>query len=124
MGWFVSDADGTLSSMEVFIAQARNSNPFLNFVIANVPQRTFIGGRDDLITKTDDYNAKLAAILPQWSIKDSPIYLADLRDWYDCEPDGCPAGKCALGFRPSSPLPSFFIPLFIHFLLSFLLRFS
>ena len=81
--------------MGTFIANARSANPNLKFAIANVPQRTFIGGRDDLITKTDDYNAALAQQIPQWSTTQSPIYIVDFRDNYSCEPEGgCPAGKC------------------------------
>ncbi|KAH0523889.1 hypothetical protein TsFJ059_008835 [Trichoderma semiorbis] len=59
VGWFVSDAYGTLQSLTAFIKNARAAKPDIGFAIANIPQRLFIGGRDDLITKTDDYNGAL-----------------------------------------------------------------
>lgn len=97
MGWFITDATGTLTNMETFIANARSARSDLKFAIANIPMRTFIGGRDDLITKTDEYNAMLAKIIPTWSTDESPIYLVDFRDNYTCEPEGgCPAGTDGL----------------------------
>lgn len=97
IGWFVSDAEGTLSNMQTFIENARAANPNLKFAIANVPQRTFISGRNDLITSTDQYNSMLATSLPNWSTSESPIYLVDFRDNYSCEPvGGCPAGTDGL----------------------------
>ena len=97
MGWFVSDAQGTMVSMEEFIDNARSVKGDIKFAIANVPQRTYIGGRDDLITKTDTYNELLAAAIPSWTTAESPIYLVDFRDNYSCEPQGgCPAGTDGL----------------------------
>jgi lysophospholipase L1-like esterase len=97
IGWFISDAAGTLANMEAFISSARAARSDLKFAIANVPMRTFIGGRDDLITKTEAYNALLAASIPIWSTAESPIYLVDFRDNYSCEPEGgCPAGTDGL----------------------------
>ncbi|OKI54618.1 hypothetical protein [Streptomyces sp. MJM1172] len=61
MGWFVSDANGTLASMEALVDEARAVDPDLKFAPANVPQRTRIGGRDDLIAQTDTYNLQASS---------------------------------------------------------------
>jgi hypothetical protein len=49
MGWYYSDADGTLDSISTLITNARAANPNLKFAVANVPHRKFIGGREDLV---------------------------------------------------------------------------
>jgi lysophospholipase L1-like esterase len=92
VGWFISDADGTLRSMEAFINQARAAKPGLAFALANIPQRTFIGGREDLPIKTTEYNEMLAAAIPSWSTPASPIALVEMQENYDCGLDDCPAG--------------------------------
>ncbi|MEE1752696.1 fibronectin type III domain-containing protein [Streptomyces sp. SP18CS02] len=60
--------------------------------MANVPQRTFIGGREDLPASTAEYNDRLAKALPSWSTPVSPVKLVDWADAYDCGLDACPAG--------------------------------
>ncbi|RAL11188.1 uncharacterized protein BO97DRAFT_347859, partial [Aspergillus homomorphus CBS 101889] len=92
MGWFYSDAPGTLDSIHTLVSNARAVNPNLKFAIANVPQRSFIGGRDDLPISTNIYNSLLRGAIPGWSTVDSPIHLVELQENYDCEPSGCPAG--------------------------------
>ncbi|MET7817186.1 MULTISPECIES: NPP1 family protein [Micromonospora] len=92
MGWWVSDADGTLTSMKTLVDQARAAKPNLKFALANVPQRTAIGNREDLPVKTDTYNRLLAAAIPTWNTAQSPVALVDWRGNYDCEVSGCPAG--------------------------------
>lgn len=84
MGWFISDAQGTLNNMVTFINNARSGNPNIKMAIANVSQRSFIGRRDDLITKTEDYNAALPGLLNSMYIGQSPIYLVQFRENYDC----------------------------------------
>lgn len=91
MGWFYSNALGTLSSIKILVTNARVANPNLKFAIANVPMRTNIG-RADLPAMTDGYNALLADAIPQWSTSESPVELVELRENYSCELDGCPAG--------------------------------
>ncbi|GAA2655463.1 hypothetical protein Adu01nite_91390 [Paractinoplanes durhamensis] len=92
MGWFVSGPDGTLASMKTLVDEARAANPAVKFALANVPQRTFIGGRDDLPVNTDAYNGMLARAIPTWSTARSPVALVDWRGNYSCETGGCPAG--------------------------------
>ncbi|MFJ3816098.1 phosphatidylinositol-specific phospholipase C domain-containing protein [Streptomyces sp. NPDC090056] len=91
MGWFVSDAPGTLAGMKTFVDEARAAKPDVEFALANVPQRERIGGRDDLITKTDTYNRLLADAVPDWDTAASPVKLVDWRGAYDCAPASCPA---------------------------------
>jgi lysophospholipase L1-like esterase len=92
MGWFISDAPGTLASMRSFIDEARAAKPGVDFAVANVPQRTHIGGRDDLPVKTDQYNRLLGDAIPTWSTTRSRVELVDWRGAYHCEPTSCPAG--------------------------------
>ncbi|GAB1207477.1 hypothetical protein APSETT445_006197 [Aspergillus pseudonomiae] len=92
MGWFYSDSGGTLDSINTLVTNARSVNPKLKFAIANVPQRSFIGGREDLPVSTNIYNALLRDSIPKWSTADSPISLVELQENYDCEPSGCAAG--------------------------------
>ncbi|PTB46522.1 hypothetical protein M441DRAFT_126012 [Trichoderma asperellum CBS 433.97] len=92
MGWFYSDAAGTIDSIGTLIANARSVNPNLKFAVANVPQRSFIGGRQDLVDKTNTFNSLLPGAISQWSTAQSPIHLVKLQENYDCEPGGCPAG--------------------------------
>ena len=96
IGWLISDAQGTLSCMENFVNNARSANPHLTFAIANIPQRTFIQGRQDLIDKTVEYNQLLASAIPGWSTSASPIIYVDFASNYDCGPGACPAGHDGL----------------------------
>lgn len=108
MGWFVSDAQGTLNSMvrvicrndectltlnrqqEKFIQEARKANPGVKLAIANVPQRSFISGREDLPVKTSGYNHALPNLLKKYDSALSPTRLVDVASNYDCQPAHCP----------------------------------
>ncbi|KAH7409724.1 carbohydrate esterase family 3 protein [Cadophora sp. MPI-SDFR-AT-0126] len=92
MGWFYSDADGTINSVDTFITNARAANPNIKIALANVPQRSFIGGRQDLIDSTTKYNAELSGYIAKWNTAQSPIRLVHLEEAYDCHPASCPAG--------------------------------
>ncbi|KUN41076.1 hypothetical protein AQJ30_04115 [Streptomyces longwoodensis] len=91
MGWFVSDENGTLASVETIIDQARAAQPGVDFAVATVPQRSKIGGRDDLITKTDHYNRLLKDAAPRWSKAISQVDVVDWENGYSCAPAACPA---------------------------------
>jgi lysophospholipase L1-like esterase len=93
LGWFYSDAQGTIDSIGTLIANARASNPNLKFAVANIPQRTFIGGREDLIENTNIYNNLLPTYISQWTTAQSPVYLVSLEQNYSCQPGSCPAGE-------------------------------
>jgi hypothetical protein len=92
IGWFYSNAPSTLDSIITLINNACIANPNLKFAIANVPQRTFIGGRNDLPLNTDIYNGLLNNVIPGWSTIQSPIHLVHLQENYNCETTRCPAG--------------------------------
>ncbi|WP_124278880.1 fibronectin type III domain-containing protein [Streptomyces sp. ADI93-02] len=91
MGWFVSDENGTLDSVGAIIDQARAARPGVDFAVATVPHRSKIGGRDDLITKTDNFNRLLANAAPRWSKSISQVEVVDWQKKYSCAPAACPA---------------------------------
>ncbi|TQS32880.1 hypothetical protein Golomagni_06793, partial [Golovinomyces magnicellulatus] len=91
LGWFFSDDKGLLKNMQTFIQNARAGNPRIKIALANVPQRSSLG-RDDLPQKTDAYNKALVAAIDSWTTDESPIHLVQLRENYNCELSGCPAG--------------------------------
>lgn len=113
LGWFYSDDNGLIVSMRNLIRNARAANPNMQFVIGTVPQRTFIGGRSDLVTNTDSYNRMLREQAPSWSTSNSPvstscvliavisvvliieqIVIAPVREEFECGPqyaNDCPA---------------------------------
>ncbi|WP_406835209.1 GDSL-type esterase/lipase family protein [Streptomyces sp. AHU1] len=92
MGWFVSDAKGTLDSMKALVDRARAAKPDVKMAVANVPHRLFIDGRQDLVDKTNQYNALLKDAVPTWSTSNSPVELVDWERAYGCRTTGCPAG--------------------------------
>ncbi|MER7687486.1 fibronectin type III domain-containing protein [Streptomyces sp. NPDC097610] len=92
MGWFVSDAHGTLDSVKALVDRARAAKPDVKMAVANVPQRLFIDGRQDLVDKTNQYNALLKDAIPAWSTSASPVKLVDWAAGYACEPTKCSAG--------------------------------
>lgn len=85
LGWFINGPDGLLSDMKQLIDNARNAKGNIKFAIANVPQRTRINGRQDLIDMTIDYNSKLATAIPGWSTTNSPIKLVKFSENYACK---------------------------------------
>ncbi|RMZ88956.1 hypothetical protein DV736_g3813, partial [Chaetothyriales sp. CBS 134916] len=91
LGWFYSDARGTIESIETLIANARAANPNLKFAVANVPHRSFMGGRDDLVENTNLFNSLLPPLIAKVTSKQSPVFLVELERHYKCQPEGCPA---------------------------------
>jgi lysophospholipase L1-like esterase len=92
MGWFVSGPDGTLASMKTLVDQARAAKPDIKFALANVPQRTRIGGREDLPVNTKTYNDLLRSSIGSWTTAASPVALVDWAGNYSCGVDSCLAG--------------------------------
>jgi glycerophosphoryl diester phosphodiesterase/lysophospholipase L1-like esterase len=102
VGWFVSDGQGTLDSMQQFITNARSANPNLKFVIANIPQRTSLGAwRADLIQKTTYYNTHLPAAAAAWSTPTSPVVIADFDGNYGCDPTSTVCDSTSDGLHPN-----------------------
>lgn len=58
--------------------------------IADVPQRSLIGGRDDLPVKTTKYNNALPSLLKKHDSPLSPTKLVEIASNYDCAPAHCP----------------------------------
>ncbi|MBQ1009933.1 hypothetical protein KBX53_02995 [Micromonospora sp. M51] len=92
LGWSVTNPKDTVDSMKVLVDRARDANPNIKLAIANVPQRTLLGGNEQLPDKTNDYNSRLAQAIPTWNTNQSPVKLVKWRENYDCEPTSCPAG--------------------------------
>jgi lysophospholipase L1-like esterase len=92
MGWLYSSGADTLASVKGIVDEAQAANPDIEIAVANVPQRTHIGGRDDLPVNTDAFNRLLAVAAPSWSTPSSKVALVDWRGNYSCETGGCPAG--------------------------------
>ncbi|KAH8896067.1 hypothetical protein GQ53DRAFT_804167 [Thozetella sp. PMI_491] len=87
LGWFVSDALGLIGTMGDLIGSARRAKPNIRILIGNVVDRTFIGGREDLVLKTAEYNARLAYIYNRdWFSWESPIRHIDVHSNYRCTP--------------------------------------
>lgn len=85
MGWFISDANGTFESMQIFVKQARAANPNVRFALGNVPQRTHMEGRKDLVENTAKFNKMLKSAIPEWSTTKSQLALVDIAEHYICE---------------------------------------
>ncbi|KAF2026064.1 SGNH hydrolase, partial [Setomelanomma holmii] len=92
LGWWINGPDGLLSDMKTLIDNVRGQKGNVKFAVANVPHRTRINGRQDLIDNTITYNSMLASAIPGWSTSNSPIQLVQFNENYKCGPDGCPAG--------------------------------
>ncbi|MFD7878536.1 fibronectin type III domain-containing protein [Streptomyces sp. NPDC059766] len=92
MGWFVSGPQGTLDSMKTFVDEARAARPDVKFAVADVPQRSHIGGRDDLPVSTTDYDLMLRQAVQRWSTPVSPVEVVNWSGNYSCAPGACPAG--------------------------------
>jgi hypothetical protein len=86
LGWFINGPDGLLSDMKTLIDNVRGQKGNIKFAIANVPHRTRINGRQDLIDNTIKYNSMLASSIPGWSTADSPIHLVQFSENYKCKP--------------------------------------
>jgi hypothetical protein len=93
LGWFVSDGQGAIDSIQTLICNARAANPNLKFAVADIPQRRFMDGREDLVEKTDTFNKLLPDAIESWSTTQSPIHLVKLQQSYDCGCESCPAGE-------------------------------
>ncbi|KAH8886665.1 hypothetical protein GQ53DRAFT_875336 [Thozetella sp. PMI_491] len=78
--------------MSELIGNARASKADVHILVANVVDRLFLQGREDLVVNTQIYNQMLASAIPGWSTAESPVALVDVHGNYDCHPDSCPDG--------------------------------
>ncbi|KAF3016547.1 hypothetical protein E8E14_012290 [Neopestalotiopsis sp. 37M] len=93
IGWFVSDAAGTLVSVHSLITKIQASNPRTNILVGNVVQRTLIPVvNEQLPAKTTDYNSMLEEAIPSWSTSTSTVKYVDVQSNYDCSPSVCADG--------------------------------
>lgn len=82
LGWFFSDEFGLLDNMKAMIDNARRAQPNLRIVVGTVPHRTFMGGRQDLVRMTDNYNRLLKEQISGWGTASSPVYPSPLASVY------------------------------------------
>ncbi|KAG7132111.1 NLP effector protein 10 like [Verticillium longisporum] len=101
LGWWVSGPDGTLASVKAIVDEARAAKSNVRILIANVIHRTFIEGRDDLVTNTNIYNDLLKNAIPGWSTSSSPVKLVDVNSVYSC----APRGDCSAAYDGLHPGP-------------------
>ena len=93
LGWFVSGPDGLIASMDELVSWTRAAKSDVNILIANVVQRLFIDGREDLVQNTYTYNEDLKTAVSIWSeVTSSPISYVDVASIYQCGPEACPDG--------------------------------
>jgi lysophospholipase L1-like esterase len=93
LGWFLSDGQGAIDNTETLISNARAANPNLKFAVADIPQRRFMDGREDLVDNTNKFNVLIPDAVSDWSTMQSPVHLVKLQRDYHCGPDSCPAGE-------------------------------
>lgn len=87
LAWGVSDPGRLLVAAETFIDRARDANPDVQFVFADVVHRTPLADRPRLAGDTVEYNRALAARLPMLSTARSRVEPAGLCDVYDPHDD-------------------------------------
>jgi hypothetical protein len=83
LGWGVNSPAGVLSDFEWFVYHARSKNPYVKIFVANVPHRSALSNNANLPALIDDYNARLAARVPEISNAFSPIRVVDVNGPYD-----------------------------------------
>lgn len=93
LGWFVSGPDGLISSMNELVSWTREAKSDVNILVANVVQRLFIDGRQDLVDNTNTYNEDLKTAVSIWQeVISSPISYVDVASNYQCGPGACSDG--------------------------------
>lgn len=78
----VNTPAGVLNDLEWFIYHARANNPYVNILVANVPQRSALSNVPNLPTITSDYNSRLAARIPALTNAISRVTLVDIATPY------------------------------------------
>ncbi|PPJ59195.1 hypothetical protein CBER1_03012 [Cercospora berteroae] len=103
VGWWVSDADGTLDSLHKIVERTRAVKPDVDFAFGNIVNRTYMEGREDLLDNTKRFNDLLPVKAKEWSKKNSRVVVVDVAKHYDCGPqyrDWAPAAYD--GLHPSA----------------------
>ncbi|MFC6565601.1 SGNH/GDSL hydrolase family protein [Actinoplanes utahensis] len=83
LGWGVNEPAGLLNDFEWFVYHARAAKPDVRILVANVLHRTPLEVHPDLPQKITNYNAMLAARVPQLSSDISPIRVVDIDSPFD-----------------------------------------
>ncbi|MEU0579798.1 GDSL-type esterase/lipase family protein [Streptomyces griseoincarnatus] len=102
IGWLGAGAD-LVTTMKRFVDNARAVNPKAGIVVANVPQRTWLGGANaQLPARTMAYNAALAQALPTWSTGTSRVALADIDTAMGCDSSATSCATTYDGLHPNN----------------------
>ncbi|KAI5367396.1 Putative fibronectin type III, lipase, GDSL, active, immunoglobulin-like, SGNH hydrolase superfamily [Septoria linicola] len=103
VGWWVSDADGTLESIRAIVENTRAVKADVDFAFGNIVNRTYLEGREDLLENTKRFNDLLPVKAEEWTKKGSRVISADVASQYDSGPqyrDWAPAAYD--GLHPSA----------------------
>ena len=105
LGWGVSGPDGLWADLQTFVREARAARPNLQFLVANVTQRTPLSGFPELPSTISEYNSLLANSVAGLSVTGSTVALVDIdgpmtaADTYDgLHPNGVGEFKIAKAF--------------------------
>ena len=86
IAWWVGGPVETLANVKELIDEARAAvRGNVKFAVANVPNRTSIPGREDLVMNTKIYNIMLETAIPSWSTPESPVALVRFCEEYSCK---------------------------------------
>ncbi|MEV7966112.1 GDSL-type esterase/lipase family protein [Sphaerisporangium sp. NPDC088356] len=96
LAWGVSRPAGLLADAETFVRRARDSNPDVQLLIANVVHRTRLRDHPSLARDITTYNRELSFSLAAMSTARSRTVLVDLDGVYD------PYGDAYDGVHPNS----------------------
>ncbi|SKB09343.1 SGNH/GDSL hydrolase family protein [Aeromicrobium choanae] len=78
IAWGVNGPAGVLQDLEWLIYNAREKNPYVKILVANVPQRTALSNLPELPGLISDYNARLRARVPALNNAISPVTFVDI----------------------------------------------
>lgn len=92
IGWWVSDAAGMVSDLSTLVYEAQTAKNDIKILVANIPHRTDLGWRDDLIENTNKANQLIADNIARWGRFDSVVKMVDVESFYNCGVDSCPGG--------------------------------
>ncbi|KAL3490225.1 fibronectin type III domain protein [Aspergillus germanicus] len=92
LGWWVSGPDELKGDMGNLVNEAREAKADIKILLGNVVHRSFIGGRQDLVDNTNQYNTLLKDTMHNWFRWEAPLAYVDVNTEYDCRPSSCPDG--------------------------------
>jgi lysophospholipase L1-like esterase len=92
---FFTSPSGTVANAKALIDNARQANPNIKILIANVVTRVPLPAYPNLNSTITTYNGALASAVPGWSTSASPVRLVDISSGYN------PAADTYDGLHPN-----------------------